>query len=368
MSLATLTDQAVRDLCNSFAEGSRVKAKYFHTRDLANLRTLRGTISCVEDLFFTIRASTTGYIRLPSDTLLVISLESCSTTSATRDEAEDADRAPPQPAGERTTIQPEATQMDSTVSQLFDLFKTQAVATERQLQQIQRNHEEQLRILRDEMVRKNFDSTPQGAKAAGQDVESLIRISEAMKGSDNPQWRLCAGILLPRFLPEKFMIVSIPHLLFKEDPLTGEMIRLPKGTALINYKSMLSNCKLQFPNQMIVKTSSKNPKDDAIIGMTGEISAGVRAQIERAERMFTDLLTRIDEAKELPTTKSEWMIFIDAGASVLDLYSTLSNGFARGGGKLAQAYSKAISSTGRFDPVSLFQIETRQERHNDPFR
>ena len=131
---------------------------------------------------------------------------------------------------------------------------------------------------------------------------------------------------------------------------------------------MLSNCKLQFPNQMIVKTSSKNPKDDAIIGMTGEISAGVRAQIERAERMFTDLLTRIDEAKELPTTKSEWMIFIDAGASVLDLYSTLSNGFARGGGKLAQAYSKAISSTGRFDPVSLFQIETRNERHNDPFR
>ena len=83
--------------------------------------------------------------------------------------------------------------------------------------------------------------------------------------------------------------------------------------------------------------------------------------------MFVDLLGSIDrlKASELPTTKSEWMIFIDAGVAVLELYSTLSNGFVKGGAKVAQAHSSSITK-GIFDPTKLWRTESSNEK--DSFR
>jgi len=186
-------------------------------------------------------------------------------------------------------------------------------------------------------------------------------VSDALKGQDNPVWRLTQGLLLPRFIAEKFLIVSIPHLLFKEDPTTGMMVKVPNGTAVPTYKSILASCKLQFPNQVTITApsrtaNSKEKQDVYTTTLTSEAVAGVRAQIERAERMFCMLLSTLDgiDADALPTSKPEWMLFIDAGVTVLDLYATLAFGFNKGGGKMAQAYSTAINSTGRFDPSKLW--------------
>jgi hypothetical protein len=52
------------------------------------------------------------------------------------------------------------------------------------------------------------------------------------------------------------------------------------------------------------------------------------------------------------------MIFIDAGATLIDLYSTLANGFLKGGAKVSIAYNATIFSTGKFDPVKLWQNES----------
>ena len=142
--------------------------------------------------------------------------------------------------------------------------------------------------------------------------------------------------------------------------MTGEMVRVPRGAASILYKSLLASCKLQFPNQVTIKNNNRSDKnDDRNSAMSSIHVAGVRAQIERAERMFADLLNRLEHG-ELPTTKSDWMLFIDAGASVLELYSTLANGFNHGGAKVAQAYSVAISTTGKFDPTKLWKVMERR--------
>jgi hypothetical protein len=158
-------------------------------------------------------------------------------------------------------------------------------------------------------------------------------------------------LILNRFLPEKYLIVSIPHLLFKDD--CGEMVRVPRGTAVPHYKSILSNCKLQFPNQVQIRSGaagkdSRNNFEDPTIG--------VRAQIERAERMFCDLLSRLDSLdsiSDFPSMKTGWMIYIDCGVQLLELYATLGFGFNKGGAKISTSYATAIS-TGKFDPVKLW--------------
>lgn len=371
MQFVALTSQAVRDLCRSLPEGQRVRVKYVHNRDTSFVRTFRGALSSADADDFFVRASSTSYIRIPSEDYTIISFESMSAVSVARDDAEDVDRQPPQPTAERTQPQPAAT--PDVTTQLLELFRSQAAANERQLELLRQGQEEQMRLFRSERQRseQHRSDTPQQQQPYG-DVEMLFRVGDAIRGQDNPVWRLAPGVLLPKFLAEKFHIVSIPHLLFKEDPITGEMVRVPKGTAFNAYKAMLSNCKMQFPNQIVVNVATRNPKgkDNTNGQATSETIAGVRAQLERSERMFADLLLRLDmlDTKDLPNSKQEWMMFLDAGVAVLELYSTLANGFVRGGGKLSQAYSKAISSTGRFDPSALFSFDSKHDQSKDSFR
>lgn len=374
MQFIALTSQAVRDLCRSLPEGQRVRVKYVHNRDTSAVRTFRGALSSADADDFLVRASSTSVIRIPSEDFIIISFESMSAVSVARDDAEDVDRQPQQPTAERT--QPQQAAAPDITAQLLELFRSQAAANERQLELLRQGQEEQSRLirmsqLRNEAYRSEAPPPPPQQQAYG-DVEALLRVGDAIRGQDNPVWRLCPGLLLPRFLAEKFHIVSIPHLLFKEDPISLEMVRVPKGTAFTAYKAMLSNCKMQFPNQIVVKMAMRNPKgkDDTSGQATSETIAGVRAQMERSERMFSDLLLRLDQldTKDLPNSKQEWMMFLDAGVAVLELYSTLANGFVRGGGKLSQAYSKAITSTGRFDPSALFSFDSKHEQSKDSFR
>ena len=91
--------------------------------------------------------------------------------------------------------------------------------------------------------------------------------------------------------------------------------------------------------------------------MSFEAPQGVFAQLDRAERMFNDLLLRLDQlnsATLLPSSKDEWRVFLDAGVGVLELYATLSKGFMKGGAKVAMAHNIAMETTGRFDPPTLW--------------
>lgn len=72
--------------------------------------------------------------------------------------------------------------------------------------------------------------------------------------------------------------------------------------------------------------------------------------------MFVGMLERLDQTETiaLPSSKSDWMIFIDIGVELLELYATLAYSFLRGGAKIATSYSSSIMTTGKFDPVKLW--------------
>lgn len=234
------------------------------------------------------------------------------------------------------------------------------------MKQQQDAHASQMRDLIQIVRRSPTETAPQPTVQhvpLGNDVATLLRMSEALRGQDNPSWRLAPGLVLPRFLPERFIIVSIPHLLFREDPVTGEMKKVPNGTAFNNYKSILPTCKFTFANQVAI-TMPKGTGDKH----SQEATSGVRAQVERAERVFSELLLRLDnaDASSLPTTKSDWLVFIDAGATLLDHYATLAMGFQRGGGKVAMQHNLSITTRGVFDPVKLWPSEASSSQ--DSFR
>ena len=350
---AVLSKEETIEKLTSIPIGSKITIKYHHVRDTDTIRSVTGVLLKRGDVWM-IKRSSTSYNIIPSDYIVVrevIVIDSTSRSASVRRDEEmnydEADSAAP--FGEqRRPQQPPAEDNNF-------------------MERMMKNQETMLEVMKSVMESRSLPqaatpTTSQHQVAPGSDVATLLRMSDALRGQDNPTWRLAPGLLLPRFLPERFQIFSMPHLLFQEDPSTGEMVKVPKGTALMKYRSMLPSCKLQFPNQVTIKMprNDKQKHDTIASALTPDAAAGVRAEIERAERMFADLLSRLDllDAKDLPTTKNEWMIFIDAGVNILDFYSTMANGFIKGGSKLSQSYAATIFSTGKFDPVKLWQSES----------
>lgn len=202
--------------------------------------------------------------------------------------------------------------------------------------------------------------------APGADVNSIL-LADALKGQDNPTWRVAPGLLLPKFLPERFRIFSILHLIFQQDPVTQEMVKVPKGTALPAYLNFLPAAKLSFPNHVPFRisnpvTAAKAPKELSV-----DNTAGVRADLERAERIFADLLKVLDntEVANLPTSKADWLLFIDAGITVMANYSTLANAYAKGGARLSTQYQAMLWSNSKIDFVKLWQPESGEFRKQE---
>lgn len=354
------TDE-VRARLAEYGDGSKILIRYQHVRDPDTIRTLRGTLFKSRDSWV-LKVSSTQRHRIPSEVATMLQLTLLEQPSRQPSAMRDEDAAEVPPLGEfaepslsqSRPVQPTA---EPSTQSLLDMMKRQQDAHDRQ--------NERLSTMLNQLI-ENRASTPapreperSSRTEPGSDVATLLRMSDALRGNENPLWRLAPGLTLPRFIPDRFMIVSVPHLLFKEDPSTGEMVRVPKGTAHAMYKALLPNCKLQFPNQVTVKGPKRfDKKEEHSAHISAFQVAGIRAQIERAERMFADLLGRLDVADSLPTTKSDWLIFIDAGASLLDLYSSLANGFLHGGAKVAQAYSVSIMTNGKYDPAKLWQPES----------
>lgn len=352
----------------SFGDGKKVTMKYTHPSDMDAIRTIVGTLNKIEDDRWVVRRSSTSYVTVMFDN--IVSIDACVPSSRShsehREAADDVDVLDVQP----TRPQPQAQQPSQEFNPATFMVEMMKMMT-MQHQQAMQSNQSMMEVLREvASMRQPAQPTTQEPPriATGNDVASLMTMGDALRGTENPPWRLAPGLILPRYLPQKFHIVSIPHLLFKEDPRTGEMVKVPNGTALNNYFAMLANCKMQFPNQVNFKlpkrSGDKKGKDDH----QESNQQGIRAQIERAERALADLLGKLDEtaASDLPTTKKDWMIFIDASVTVLEHYATLANGYQHGGGKLSHNYSIAITTTGKYDPTKLWAGTSSKEQ--DSFR
>jgi len=389
-----LTEQMIRDMCSAIADGTRVRVSYYHVRAPDTDRLARGVITKkieANSVVWIVRQSSTSSVRIPNADLQVQSIEIATAASSSRPREDDEEVQPSQtqpPATEALrAAQTAAMQVHRVAAhaaidpaQLIDLFRSQMDSQAKffeqqskmqfnnfqtQMNQMQQSQER----LAEELRRKNATQVPPPPQAGPtDDVERLMRFGDAIRGQDNPQWRLAPGLLLPFSMPPRFMIFSIPHLIHRVD-CNGMMVRMAKGTALQAYLAMKADCKMQFQGQVLVRHQVRNDKGKQSDSNLVENSSGVRAQIERAERMFADLLNKIDQldTHELPATKTEWMIFLDAGVAVLELYATLANGFIKGGAKVSASYEIAITTTGRFDPTKLWQNDSKSES-SDSFR
>ena len=83
--------------------------------------------------------------------------------------------------------------------------------------------------------------------------------------------------------------------------------------------------------------------------------------------MFADLLKVLDntEVANLPTSKADWLLFIDAGITVMANYSTLANAYAKGGARLSTQYQAMLWSNSKIDFVKLWQPESGEFRKQE---
>jgi len=348
-NLQTLTNEEFIQAIQPIPDDTTITIKYLHVRDMSSLRVLRGTMSKTSagcNISVLMPGNLLHRHDFPNDATLIVSVSHEGPTPHSTDPLLNdtfIERQPPQPAGERTAP------LNVQTSAMFDVIMSQ-------LNQLNQRVNQQAIL----------HPPPAPHQPAQDDIGRLHMLSDAIKGQDTPTWRLQPGLILPRFIPEKFEIFSIPHLLFRDDPVTGTMVRVPMGTALIRYQTIQPMVKMKFPNQFVAGRPT-HPKESKTNHHNEQSNAGVLAQLERAERTFLILLTKIDGApsNELPSSKSEWILFLDAGVEVLEHYATLAFGFAKGGGRISTSYAAALG-LGKFDPNKLWETAAVGTGHFRP--
>lgn len=367
MSIAVFEKKDVEAKLRSIRDGSTVSIRYFHSRDSTKIRKASGQLRKRSEDEWVVLASSTQRLRFPNDDYLVISIDvlELATREPSQPFNDDAiddevvevpsqnqrDQPPAEPS---TPLQAQPSQQQASQQQVVPV--NQPVSFQQMLAMFESNMKTVVQLVESRIPAATQPAalpTPQPQQPQDE-ITRLLLMSDALRGQDNPAWRLVPGLLLPRFVGERFHIVSIPHLLFQD--VNSEMVRVPPGTAVPHYRSILTNCKLQFPNQVQVRQQMSNNNKDNRQQHMDDGNAGVRAQLERAERMFCEHLSRLDQMdsmRDFPMTKAQWMPFIDIGAVVLELYATLGFGFAKGGAKIAVTYSASIAA-GKFDPSKLW--------------
>lgn len=360
-----LSEAEVLSVFERIGTGKKVIIKFCHPRDRDTVRVCRGELHR-RPTGWIVRRSASSYNVVPSKDSLVISIDelegapSRSTSQRRDDEAEAMVTAEPLGSGcdpeDRTPAQP-AAPLHGTIDLQMQLLKM--------MQDQMQQHKEEMNALKQLVAsqRRPSDDVPDRRQAS--EVTTMFQIGEAIRGKDNPTVRLAHGLLIPRFLQPRFAIFSMPHLVYQFDPISGEKIKMTKGTAVAAYLTMLSSCKLQFPGQVAV-AAGKRPRDTKHDEKTPtDNDEAIRLQIEIAERVFVGLLSQLDQMNidEMPSSRDEWMIFLDAGASLLALYATLAYGFVRGGARVTMAYNEAIHSGGTFNTAKLWSASSEFRKH-----
>ena len=202
--LATMSDAAVINSLAAISDGSRIVIKTIHVRDTSRVRVLRGTVAKKNDYWILMCTTTTRY-RIPNEDLLFISIELVEAVA-------DADAAAAASADAATTINVEDIEDQNTGSQQAP---PQPSAEASLLAVALRAIEGFSRLLPTVQQAAVQQTQPSQATPAvtevqqrQDDVSRLMLMSDAFRGQDNPTWRLAPGLLLHRFVPEKFLIRS----------------------------------------------------------------------------------------------------------------------------------------------------------------
>lgn len=399
-----LTDERIRRFLEGTEDGTLIVVTYRNANDLADKspRTARGTLLRTPPTW-TVTRSTTSRVSFHQNAKIIsVTIPSTSRTISRDDPTSDPDESdedtgvvevqgsqPPHMTvhTQQTTNALPTVQTASTTRPRPDELLTQRLPAqpapqyeamhqmmldfmEQQRQQQKAAFEQMMRTVTQQAVQavqaaQAVQTAPAAAPARqaqvpGTELTSILTpiLQDVLRGDETPIWRLAPGLQLPKYIPERFKIVSIPHLLFTEDVETMRMTRVPIGTAFPKYTAMRGDLKHQFPNLHAAQRRDSNQHPLAAIS-----EAGVRATLERAEAIFADLLMALDNASDLPQTKDTWRVFINAGVSVLEAYATLANGFPKGGAKVAVSHTTAMQQ-GMFNPAKLWP----NEQGNEPFR
>ena len=252
------------------------------------------------------------------------------------------------------------------MAMMLSLFNKQQEAIERQ-QKANDDRFERLALMLSNKTTPQDNSTTIQSRAIGSDIDlrqQITLVSDAMRGQDCPTFQPCLGLTLQRYIADRFKIFSIPHLIFKEDPETMKMIKVKNGTAVEIYKQLKAEVKFTFANLVPTQRAfvPKNDKDKSHQQPPPIDNQAVRLQLERCERAFVFMLNSLDRINqdELPSTRTDWIVFIESGVAVLECYATLSFGFNRGGAKVIAQHNTLINK-GIFDPERLWPKETEGE-------
>jgi hypothetical protein len=344
----TWDDAACLSFLANLPQGSFVSVKFFHVRNADMIRTIDGAVrkGRVQGRYNVVPASGSQF-KFPDPERKILEIKSIA--------------APPPSSrssvasGEVLPTQPRPAQPTAEIQ-----FFTQMINDNRLFLQAFMDREERLRVAsgtEQNRIRLQEEATNTSGirRQSIDDVGRVLLLTDAAQGRAVTNWIAAPGLLLPRNLPAKFEIFSMLSLLWKEDPVTGEMVRVPRGTAVASYLSKLSANRFKFPSQIAVAGDDSN--------------AGVRSQLDRAEAVFLAELTRLDSlpTSELPTSKEGWMPSIHMGLTILEHFATLAYGFKRGGEKISINSTTALNQTGRFDPAKLW-TELVSSSSSRPFR
>lgn len=382
----TKSEEELRTELEAIPIGTKIVAHYYHD-DGTELRVARGTL-LRDERSFILRRTASTFLRIPSNRSSIVRVMAAElqsrTASQRRDDHEDQPRmntaedlgtevvatpatiTTPQHQWSQTVPTPPPTTGANPNAWITELLRQQSEMYNRQTTLMLENFASQVKILRTEVdAARQANTQATAATQPGADIASMHVLGDAIRGQDSPTWRIAPGLILPRFLPDRFKIFSMPHLLYYEE--SGIMVRLPKGAAVTTYTSLLSRVKFQFPNQVVTThaTSKPNGKQPIDHGATATpaMAEGVRNQLERCERMFADLLAQLDQLDQpqMPSNKEAWLIYLDAGVAVLECYATLAKGFVKGGASVIKSYSNSIFTMGKFDPSKLWEEFRKSE-------
>lgn len=355
-----MTDVQARRRFQAIADGSKVIVEAVHKRDTDNTRTIKGKLEHRND-DFVVRRSATSYVVFPNDDFKIIYIlvdRGSRSASERRDTEGSAVNADGGVLEQPRRVQPAADLNDKT-HDLYEMFVRQQESftkmTEALMKSMGSNSNQQ--------QRSDQQTDPQSATNPGMDVTRLMELRHAqLTGEDRPMWQLAEGLHLPKSIASKFMIVSIPHLLHKIDPITKRMVRKPMGSVLPEYLSILASCKMEFPGiAAVAPTPTSSRGKDAMT--EHDSSEGMRAEIARNEETFKQLLAQLDASATLPETVEQWIPFINVGVSLLASYATLAYGFKKGGAHVSLSFQQQYQIKGTFDPMKLWPVKSSFRRN-----
>jgi hypothetical protein len=213
----------------------------------------------------------------------------------------------------------------------------------------------------DDVVRKALGITADSLKlltavndSRRDEVTTSITSSLAARGRDVVLWRVAEGLIFNKFVEDRFKIFSIPHLVAADGGHNRNSVSL--------FESLLATAKHEYGGNSVRAPQRPAPGDRRSVAGIDGTHEGIRCQRSIAERRVSSLLRQLDVAEQLPKSKPEWMLYVDAGADLMACYATAAVGFPSGGARIYGQYNAAVTN-GYVDWARLWNAKSFQDAH-----